>query len=128
MARQSEQLEREAEQTRNQLAGWLDELRSRVTPGQVIDQLADFAREGAAADFLRNLGREIRESPIPVLLIAVGIGWLAIAASRSPRMTPRFDKDMRTAPLDEIGAPVVARVEASPEGRSWTLSPSPADA
>ena len=72
MARQSEQLEREAEQTRNQLAGWLDELRSRVTPGQVIDQLADFAREGAAADFLRNLGREIRENPIPVLLPDTG--------------------------------------------------------
>ena len=54
MARQSEQLEREAEQTRRQLAGWLEELRSRVTPGQVIDQLADFAREGAAADFLRE--------------------------------------------------------------------------
>jgi len=82
MARQSEQLEREAEQTRRQLAEWLEELRSRVTPGQVIDQLADFAREGAAADFLRNLGREIRENPIPVLLIAVGIGWLVIAASR----------------------------------------------
>src|SRR5260370_27977980 len=114
MARQSEQLEREAEQTRQQLAGWLEELRSRVTPGQVIDQLADFAREGAAADFLRNLGREIRENPIPVLLIAVWIGWLGIAASRSPRLMPRFGEDMRTAPLREIGALSLAPVEGLP--------------
>src|SRR5260370_13170952 len=110
MARQSEQLEREAEQTRQQLAGWLEELRSRVTPGQVIDQLADFAREGAAADFLRNLGREIRENPIPVLLIAVGIGWLVIAASRSPRMRPRVDESMRTPLSTEIAPPLVALV------------------
>ena len=122
MGRQSERLEREAEGIRSELAGSLAELRFRVTPGQIIDQLTDYARQGPAADFLRNLTREIRENPIPVLLIAIGIGWLAIAASRSPRATLGVDGKLQTAPLDEIGADVVTRVEASPEECSLGLS------
>ena len=121
MGRQSEQLEQEAEGIRSELAGSLAELRFRITPGQIIDQLTDYAREGPAADFLRNLAREIRENPMPVLLIAIGVGWLAIAASRSQRAMLGTDSKLQTIPLDEIGAGVVTRVVASPEERSLTL-------
>lgn len=47
--------------------------------------MTDYAREGAAADFLRNLGREIRENPLPVVLIAIGVAWLMVASSRTSR-------------------------------------------
>ena len=107
MAYHSEQLEREAEETRSRLAGTLNELRSRVTPGQVVDQVADYVRDGPAADFLRNLGREIRENPIPVLLIVTGIGWLMIATARSPRAVSRFD-DSGIAVQAEFGPPTGA--------------------
>ena len=120
MGQQSEQLEREAEDVRGQLAGSLAELRYRITPGQVIDELLDYAREGPAAEFLRNLGREIRENPVPLLLMAIGIGWLAIATSRR-RTTMSFDEELRTTPLDEMGAAPVTRVEALPRER-WTTS------
>lgn len=85
MARQSEQLEREAEETRHHLAGALDELRYRVSPGQVVDQLADYVSEGPGAIFMRNLTREIRDNPVPVLLIGIGIAWLVLASSLSAR-------------------------------------------
>jgi hypothetical protein len=77
---------------------------------------------GALAIGVTLLTREIRENPIPVLLITIGIGWLAIAASRSPRATLGVDRKLKTAPLDEIGADVVTRVEASPEECSLGLS------
>jgi len=118
MGQQSEQLEREAEDVRGQLAGSLAELRYRITPGQVIDELLDYAREGPAAEFLRNLAREIRENPVPLLLMGIGIGWLAIATSRR-RIIMSFDEELRTTPLDEMGA--VTRVEALP-GERWTTS------
>src|SRR5437764_15335408 len=118
MARQSEQLEREAENTRTQLAGALDELRLRLTPGQVVDQIADYAREGPAADFLRNLDREVQENPIPVLLIAVGIAWLVItASSRSPRTMSALDGDTGMVPPTEMAPGTAAPVEWSPEQR-----------
>jgi hypothetical protein len=118
MARQSEQLEREAEETRTQLEGALDELRLRLTPGQVVDQIADYAREGPAADFLRNLAREVQENPIPVLLIAVGIAWLVItASSRSPRTVSALDSDTGIIRPTEIAPGTAAPVEWSPEQR-----------
>ena len=53
--------EREVEETRWQLAGTLEELRDRMTPGRVVDELVDYTRDGPVAEFLRNLGREVRE-------------------------------------------------------------------
>ena len=70
MRTQAEQLDREAYQVRARLTGTLEELSSiRMTPGRVIDQLADHAREGPAAEFFRNLAREIRKNPLPFTLI-----------------------------------------------------------
>jgi hypothetical protein len=60
MGTQSEQLERKAHQVRTRLTETLEELRAGMTPGQVVDQFAHYAREGPAAEFLRNFAREIR--------------------------------------------------------------------
>ena len=60
MESQSEQFEREAEETRWQLEGTFEELRDRMTPGRVVDQVVDYTRDGPAAEFLRNLKREVR--------------------------------------------------------------------
>jgi Protein of unknown function (DUF3618) len=83
MAQSSEQLEREIGKVRNRLTADIEELRSRITPGQMVDQIADYTREGPAAEFVTNLGREIRENPLPLLLTAAGIGWLIVASSLS---------------------------------------------
>jgi hypothetical protein len=56
-----------------------------MTPGPVIDQLTNYAREGPAAEFRRNLEREVRENPLPLVLIGIGIAWLIVASSRSSR-------------------------------------------
>jgi hypothetical protein len=84
MANQSEKLEQEAGRTRAQLSEVLKELRARMTPGQVIDQLIDYTREGPGAGLGRNLAREIRENPLPLVLIGIGIAWLMVASSRDP--------------------------------------------
>jgi len=81
MGRQSELLEREAEDARAHLADALDELRVRLTPGNVVDQLTDYARQGPAAEFLRNLSRDIQENPLPLLLIAAGMAWMFVWSS-----------------------------------------------
>jgi hypothetical protein len=124
MASQTEQLEREAEDTRQQLAGALDELRYRLTAGQVLDQIADYAREGPAAEFLYNLGREIRENPLPLLLIAVGIGWLVIATSRSSSQTMAArERETTITSAADLAYAEIASVERSPEDRTRILTP-----
>src|ERR1700739_4374953 len=103
MESQSEQFEREAEETRWQLAGTFEELRDRMTPGRVVDQVLDYTRDGPAAEFLRNLGREVRENPMPLVLIGIGFAWLMLASSRTSRAASAADcvaraaNDIRTA-------------------------------
>ena len=120
--RQSEQLEREADQARYHLAASLSELRLRATPGQVVDQIADYAREGPVADFLGNLTREMRDNPVPLLLIGIAITWLVVSTSVSPRKTTTVERE-RPPASDE--SPIkVAPVVRTQSQRSRILTPA----
>ena len=55
----SEQLERETESCRRQLADTLDELRARMTPGEVVDQLVDYAKDTTGGLFFQNLKQQV---------------------------------------------------------------------
>lgn len=71
-----ESLERESEASRARIAELLNELRSRVSPGDVVEQVVDFATDGGAADFIGNLSRQVRSNPLPCVLIGAGFAWL----------------------------------------------------
>jgi hypothetical protein len=55
----SEQLEREAEASRELISSHLAELRGRMTAGQIVDQVMDYARNGTAGEFAENLRRQV---------------------------------------------------------------------
>lgn len=77
----SAQLENDAEIARTRLAGDLDELRHRMTPGQIVDEVTLYAADTPLAEFFRNLMRDVRDNPLPLLLIAAGIGWAMLASA-----------------------------------------------
>jgi hypothetical protein len=110
MESESEQLEREAEKTRWLLSETLEELRGRLTLGRVIDQLIDNAREGPAAEVFHNLGREVRENPMPLVLIGIGIAWLMVASNRSSRAMIATARDSVARKTVDIGAATSAAI------------------
>jgi Protein of unknown function (DUF3618) len=122
MARESEELEREADQTRAQLSLALEDLRARITPGQVVDSIVDYARQSTGAEFLRNVGQEVREHPLPLVLIGIGIAWLLIASSRSARSILANTGDSAAKRAQEFGA-ATARVtdQTSAWGQQTTV-------
>ena len=122
MESQSEQLEREAEETREQLSGTLEELRDRMTPGRVVDQLIDYTRDGPAAELLRNLGREARENPLPLVLIGIGVAWLIVASSRTSRAAIASAADRVARKAEEIGAATSAAVSRTTEWGQQTAA------
>jgi hypothetical protein len=79
------QLERETEATRAELEHTLDELRTRMSPGQLIDQAADYMRNSGGRAFLGNLRHQVVNNPLPVTLIGAGIAWLAISGAIARR-------------------------------------------
>jgi hypothetical protein len=92
MTPSSAQLEQEAEQARAEIAGTLDELRGVLSPGQVFDQVVDYARDSGAGEMMRNLGHDLRANPLPLALVGAGVAWLMMG--KAPR---------RTVPADSAG-------------------------
>jgi hypothetical protein len=119
MTRQSERLEREADEARAELAHSLDQLRHRLTPEQIVGEAVEYARDTPAADFARNLMRDIRDYPLPLLVIFAGMTWAVIASAMSQRKAAVATVTTRTAsvePLPPEKAPVVA-------GQQWEVAP-----
>jgi len=108
----SAQLEQEAEQTRLQLAQTLDELRERITPGQLVDQAVDYANDSGGGMFVRNLGRQATANPLPVALIGAGIAWLMLSGGRQQSRAASINRAAETAidrarrTMNEAGAQV----------------------
>jgi len=103
----SEQLERETEATRARIAATLDELRGRMTPGQLVDQFVDYARDSGGGEFVRNFGNQVVGNPIPVTLVGAGLAWLMMAGRRGPPRdgsgTSWFGPDDVAAGMSEAG-------------------------
>jgi ElaB/YqjD/DUF883 family membrane-anchored ribosome-binding protein len=88
--RSAAEIEREVEMTRARLTGTVEELKDRVSPGQIAEQAMDWVRGSGGKEFLGNLGTSVRDNPVPVLLIAAGIGWLAFGGRAGARS---YDED-----------------------------------
>lgn len=73
----SEQLERQTEQSRAEVEMTIDELRARLTPGQLIDEVLSYTRDGGR-QFTSNLGRQVTDNPLPVVLMGAGLAWFLL--------------------------------------------------
>src|SRR5687767_12954149 len=69
------ELEQDIEQTRTRLENTIDRLQGSLSPSDVVD---DIIRSGRPdfGNVLDPVMATIRSHPAPVLLMAVGIGWL----------------------------------------------------
>jgi ElaB/YqjD/DUF883 family membrane-anchored ribosome-binding protein len=76
--RRPEEIESDLARTRTELSSTIDAIQSKLTPGQLMDQAFGYARTSLPADFGANLGNAVRDNPLPVALIGVGIAWLAM--------------------------------------------------
>jgi Protein of unknown function (DUF3618) len=71
----SETLEREVNQTREEMNQTLDSLERKLTAGQLLDQcLKFFGKSGS--EIGSSIGNCIKENPMPVALAATGIAWM----------------------------------------------------
>jgi hypothetical protein len=98
----SEQLEREAERDRADIEETIDELRLRLRPGHIVDQLVDQVRDGAGAQFYENLKRQIVDNPLPVTVIGAGLAWLAISNALPRRHDGYAGNGWRSSPGDRL--------------------------
>jgi len=75
-------LEHDVTDERARVDATINEIQSRLTPGQLIDEVLRHGR-APGTDFVANLGRTLAANPIPTALVSVGLMWLLLA----PRST-----------------------------------------
>lgn len=77
--RRPEEIESDIERTRADVSSTIDAIQNKLTPGQLMDQAFGYARTSLPADFGANLGNAVRDNPVPVALIGIGLAWLAVS-------------------------------------------------
>jgi uncharacterized protein DUF3618 len=123
MTRHSEQLEHEAEQARLELSASLDELRSRLTPREIVEETMEYARDTPVGQFVRNVSRDVQANPIPLILVVAAVAWASIAAAiRSNAATN--EKLRPTSASDLVPEHLDVSVASVAEG-SWEVERIP---
>ncbi|MDX1003868.1 DUF3618 domain-containing protein [Sinorhizobium medicae] len=93
------ELQREIEADRQRIEEKLHEIQERMSPGELMDELLEYAKTSGGSEYLSNLGVALKSNPIPVALMGVSLAWLiANPASRAPRHEEQ-DDDYPLAPV-----------------------------
>jgi len=91
------ELERDAEAARAKVADTAESIRSKMSPGQLIDEFTGLFTGGDGAAALTNLKTQIRDNPLPLTMVGAGLAWLMLGGgggSSSAREPQRFrDRD-----------------------------------
>jgi hypothetical protein len=75
MTQETDKIEADINRSRHALNDTIEQLGGKLSPGQILDEALGLAK-GQAGHFTANLGRQVRDNPMPVLLIGAGIGML----------------------------------------------------
>ena len=82
--RRPEQILAEIEHTRHEMDSTLNAIENRLTPGQLVDQGLDYLKGSGANEFVRNLGGQVKNNPLPIALMGIGIAWLMASGRNQP--------------------------------------------
>ncbi|EIM27710.1 Protein of unknown function (DUF3618) [Microvirga lotononidis] len=95
-----QELESDIERSRAQLDQTIDRLQNKMTVSGVVDDMLGTARNGQYGPLYEKVLDTVRRNPVPVMLIAMGVGLLAYRLGRStaPRRTRLIaaDEDLIT--------------------------------
>jgi hypothetical protein len=75
-AKSAAEIEREVDKSRADVEQTLDAIQDRLSPGQLVDQAMAYFRNGSGGEFTRNLGHSVTQNPMPLALVAIGVGWM----------------------------------------------------
>lgn len=72
MSIETDRIEQDISQKRHRLNDTIEALGNKLSPGQLVDEAMGLL-QGQAGHLTANLGRQLRDNPLPAVLIAVGV-------------------------------------------------------
>lgn len=102
MNKSTTQIEREIEQTRAEIEGTLAALRSKMSLGDVVEEVTRQFRRSGGSEMARNFGRQVKSNPLPLALIGAGLAWLMIGSgTRNGRVAYADEYELEPYDVDE---------------------------
>ncbi|WP_438764713.1 DUF3618 domain-containing protein [Kushneria sp. TE3] len=81
--RSPEEIEADINKTRSHLDDTLSDFQERFSSDHMMSSAMEYVKSDSARDYFSNLGRSVRDNPMPAALIGVGIGWLIYSSNSS---------------------------------------------
>lgn len=80
----SKDAQQDVQEARQRVDRTLSEIEEHFAPGQLFERAVDYMREHSEGigQFGRNMGRTLRDHPVPVVLVGAGLAALAVSALR----------------------------------------------
>lgn len=81
--RSSDEIRRDMEGTRAEMHETVDALERKLSPGQMVDDLWNRARDSAPGSAVSDVATTVRDHPLPASLVGLGLAWMAVERARS---------------------------------------------
>src|SRR5262245_19369023 len=102
MSMDTDRIEADLNASRTRLNDTLQALGDKLSPGQMLDEVLGLA-QGQAGQFAGKLGRQVRDNPVPTLLIGAGVAMLLMNPQRThdPMSADDWHAERRYRSLEE---------------------------
>ena len=77
--RETAEIEAEIARVRREMDETLSAIESRLTTEHLIDQAIAYTRQSGAREFASNLGTSVKQNPLSVTLVGIGLAWLMLS-------------------------------------------------
>lgn len=81
------ELEERANEQRSEINRTLSQIEEHFSPSQMIEQAMGLFK-GNGGEMANNLGRTVRDNPVPMILTGVGLAWMAMSQNSSRSRGP----------------------------------------
>lgn len=77
------EIESEIARVRRDMDATLSAIENRLTTDHLVDQGIAYLRHSGAREFASNLGNSVKQNPLSVTLVGVGLAWLMLSGRQS---------------------------------------------
>jgi len=119
-------LEKDIEASRARLDQTIDQIQERLSVSSIVDEMLGNARRTPLSGAYDGALEAVRRNPVPVLLIAAGVGWLIHRMSsdaKGPAVARRARLAVDGLPVTKTGADRVYDPDRPTQHPAKTLSP-----
>jgi hypothetical protein len=98
-----ERLERDIEASRARLDHTIDQIQDKLSPSGIVDEMMGSVRKTEFGPVFHHAVEVVRRNPVPVMLVAAGLGWLFYRMGRD-RRSPEL---RRAEMIEEESVPLI---------------------